>query len=293
MDSRFVESNKKILILIDKYFNENKPFLIGRLSGCEPVATKQIITNTLNKRTLYQLMNNAGIFYKTQESIKKWGKMYYNSMKNSTLLGIWEKEGGMYSFMGEAQEFFLQAIKNSSTYFAPCLDAFFFSQINGPSWEEALRGKHILIINPFVKSIQSQIDNNRLGKIFKTIPDWFSGCSFSYILPPMTQAGNHNNIDWQDSFSLLCKHVDKYEDKYDVALVSCGGYGMLICDYIFSKGKSSIYVGGCLQLFFGILGTRWEKNKDLNELINKEYWIRPHESERPSNFKAVEGGCYW
>jgi hypothetical protein len=62
----------------------------------------------------------------------------------------------------------------------------------------------------------------------------------------MTQAGNHKNIDWQENYKNLCNEIDNYDDKYDIALISCGGYGMLVSDYIFSKGKSSIYVGGCL-----------------------------------------------
>jgi hypothetical protein len=247
MDPRFVESNAKLYELI----KSKKPFFIGRLSGCETVMTKQVITNKLNQATLYQLTNNAGILCKSHESLKKWANMYYESIKHSTSLGIWEKEGGMYTFMGSAQEFFIQAIKPASTYFAPCLDAFFFSgqahtDARSPGWEEPLRGQRILIVSSFSDSIKSQITKNRLGKLFKTCPDWFSGCSFSFVSSPMTQAGNHKNIDWQENYKDLCNEIDNYDDKYDIALISCGGYGMLVSDYIFSKGKSSIYVGGCL-----------------------------------------------
>ena len=38
---------------------------------------------------------------------------------------------------------------------------------------------------------------------------------------------------------------------------------------------------------------RWiEDQPEFARYINK-YWIRPLESERPDNAKAVEGGCYW
>ena len=46
---------------------------------------------------------------------------------------------------------------------------------------------------------------------------------------------------------------------FDIALVSCGGFGMLVSDFIFTTlNKSAIYVGGSLQLYFGIIGNRWK-----------------------------------
>lgn len=293
MDPRFIESNKILHNFLRDNITSSKPFLIGRLSCCEPIMTNQVLVNSIQQGTLYQLSNNAGIYCCSLESLRKWAMMYYKSLKNSSLLGIWEQDGGMYKYMGQSQDFFLQAIKpTKNTYFAPCLDAFFFSRKNcGPSWEEPLRGKKILIISPFVDSIKKQIQKERLSKLFRENSNWFSNCTFEFVKPPMTQAGNHNGKDWQDSFQELCSSVDKCQ--FDVALVSCGGYGMLICNYMFESGKSSIYVGGCLQLFFGILGSRWEKNEKLKDIINEEFWMRPSNSEKPSNFHQVEGGCYW
>ena len=63
--------------------------------------------------------------------------------------------------------------------------------------------------------------------------------------------------------------VDKTFD-FDIAMVSCGGFGMILSDYIFSQlGKSVIYVGGCLQLFFGINGNRWKNHDKISKMINK------------------------
>jgi hypothetical protein len=57
-------------------------------------------------------------------------------------------------------------------------------------------------------------------------------------------------------------------------------------------GKIGINCGGELQLFFGVIGKRWEKSPKINNQIN-EYWIRPYESSRPKNWKSIENGCYW
>ena len=85
----------------------------------------------------------------------------------------------------------------------------------------------------------------------------------------------------------------KTKENFDIALVAAGGYGMLISDYIFTEmGKSVMYIGGALQLFFGVIGKRWFENKDILKLMNDD-WVRPLTADKPSNFTNVERGCYW
>jgi len=79
-------------------------------------------------------------------------------------------------------------------------------------------------------------------------------------------------------------------------LASCGGYGMPICDFLVQElGVSAIYVGGALQLFFGVMGSRWTTNETIQKYVKAcpSAWIRPSEEERPPNLQRVEGGCYW
>ena len=59
--------------------------------------------------------------------------------------------------------------------------------------------------------------------------------------------------------------------------------------------KSAIYVGGGLQLMFGVMGTRWENNPMWKQIIHTEgcKFIRPSDSETCSNQNSIEGGCYW
>ena len=54
-----------------------------------------------------------------------------------------------------------------------------------------------------------------------------------------------------------------------IALVSCGGFGMILSDYIYSElNKSTMYVGGALQLYFGIICNRWKTNPNVSKLFN-------------------------
>ena len=87
--------------------------------------------------------------------------------------------------------------------------------------------------------------------------------------------------------------LDQISD-YDVALVSAGGYGSLICNHIYETGHSAIYVGGVLQMFFGLLGGRWlVERKAIVRMYVNQYWSRPKESERPAGYKKIENGCYF
>ena len=85
----------------------------------------------------------------------------------------------------------------------------------------------------------------------------------------------------------------KDEFNYDLALVSAGGFGMLLSNFIYNKTNSNvIYVGGALQLYFGIMGKRWTNNVDIKKYIN-DNWIYPLVDDKPININRCEGGCYW
>ena len=48
----------------------------------------------------------------------------------------------------------------------------------------------------------------------------------------------------------ICAEIETSE--FDVATVGCGGYSLMICDFIKSLGKPSIQLGGANQILFGI-----------------------------------------
>ena len=60
--------------------------------------------------------------------------------------------------------------------------------------------------------------------------------------------------------------------------------------------KSVIYVGGSLQLFFGIMGNRWRNNPNILQLKN-DNWINVLDSDIPKKIKQnkhlCENQCYW
>ena len=77
-----------------------------------------------------------------------------------------------------------------------------------------------------------------------------------------------------------------------IAIVGCGGLGVIVGGKLRSKGISVILMGGAVQVLFGIRGKRWEKHDIISKFWN-DSWIYPLESETPPNAGRIEGACYW
>ena len=82
------------------------------------------------------------------------------------------------------------------------------------------------------------------------------------------------------------------EKNFDIALISAGAYSYPLALEAKRLGRIGIHCGGALQLFFGIMGGRWEQDANILSRQNKN-WIRPSDLETPEYAKAIENGCYW
>ena len=80
---------------------------------------------------------------------------------------------------------------------------------------------------------------------------------------------------------------------FDVVMLGCGAYGMPLTKYAWEKHHAmAVYIGGGLQILFGIKGKRWDDTSIGKRLYN-EHWVRPLDSDKPSGAGKVEGGAYW
>lgn len=286
------ESNDEII----KIIHRNEPFSIVRLGigpetymSYEYMNTKKINTKYLHPRlkTLY----NAGIYTKTPNIYKMelFVNSYNNSIKNSDLLA---------SFVGNNNLSFIQNSlsqkHNIKQIYSRTLEPFYQVQEDIKPWSHYLLGKKVLVINPFVKSFKKQLTNN--FQIFndKSKLIFLEGQEFVFYESFQTIAGNHIHNDWFETFKIMCKDIENID--FDIALLGCGGYGLPLCNFIKTKlKKSAIYVGGGLQLLFGVMGKRWEDNNMWKKIIleNNAKFIRPSENEICNNLNTIEGGCYW
>lgn len=274
-------------LYIKSIIEQNNPFFIGRIAGCElKVAYFYQQGNLFDiVDELRELENNAGIYTRDNVSLAEYSKKLIESYDHCTIIAEWEQEGKVFAHTGSGQEFIKKRTLNIPKIDARALEPYYFKD----NWMPALKGKKILIVHPFSKTLEKQIKN------FKNIfPDksWFENCQIDFAIPPLTLAGNHQNKDWQEHLSPFLESLKQKSD-FDIALVAAGGYGMLVADYIFKEmNKSVMYIGGALQLFFGVIGKRWFDNKEILKMVNDD-WIRPNKEDKPDNFTRVEKGCYW
>jgi|LauGreDrversion4_2_1035121.scaffolds.fasta_scaffold06154_9 hypothetical protein len=269
------------------------PHMIGRIAGVELKVAYYVLeqSHLIRDQDLMELENNAGIHITSNESLKEYATRLIEAYEACSVIGTWETSGKVYELTGAGQDFIARRTPHVPKISALSLEPYYLPPID-LSWMTALKGKRILILHPFVYTIKKQLDH--LKEIYPG-RNWFNECSFDLIRPPFTLAGNHGHIDWKDHYEKCIIAVrEAYEKQpFQVALIGAGGYGMLLSHFLYKELQvSTIYVGGALQLFFGVIGKRWFTNKRVMGLVN-DAWTRPLTEDKPSEFQRVEKGCYW
>lgn len=172
------------------------------------------------------------------------------------------------------------------------MEPFYFFNSSNYNLTEILNGKKILIISSHKKTIESQLD--KLDLIWGE-NNFFQNNEFFVYRPPCQFAGNCDGAPWSEHFTKMCDDLRgvKNEFDFDLALVSCGGFGLITTHFIHKTlKKTALHIGGPLQLFFGVMGNRWEGNETIKKYRN-ENWIYPLDVDKPKYPSIVEGGCYW
>jgi len=260
------------------------PYLIPRPGAIESMVSHN--PEGLSDAQIKTMKNNAGINLTSVKSAKRWAKEYMTAFYNCEVFAAWDKnfQDRMYRYIS-GQQNHLDGLGKRKIW-AHCFDV--FEQIERRPWTLALKGKRVLLVSQLEESIKEQLTKTHAYGM-----NLFPECTFVFLKPPQT-AGDEMSLDWHDEIEIFYRKLEKITDEYDVALVSAGGYGNIICNKIFSFKKQAIYVGGVMQMFWGILGNRWLVERGLTTgLYLNENWVRPKLCERPAGSKKIEGGCYW
>lgn len=268
------------------HVNTTESFFISRLGATE----LRTITYFLQKRIeklrrqpytnsiRHAIWQGPGYFPVDDQSIDTFCQLYIDSIREVTALGVWFNDNEW----NVSNEF----CPNALLVELGCLEPYLYQN----PYTSILEGKNVLVIHPFVASIEKQYHLNRenLFSEPEALPD------FNLILlkSPQTIAGNTDGYSsWMAAYAEISNKVDAID--FDIAIIGAGAYGLPLGAHIKRKGKSVIHLGGATQILFGIKGRRWETEHDYATRIFNKYWVYPSEEEKPVNFTKVEGGCYW
>jgi len=230
--------------------------------------------DSLFNNKLKFLHEQAGVYPVTDiEIVKQFCRLSLCAIKNATCIKIWN-----INFL---PELYLTKLNEKIITSYPFYDK---------TWYEYFQNQRILIISSHTDTMKEQWFSNNIFKAHdKSITYQDTGIQLTFVKSYISNGNLTPHSSYLETLSELKKDVEAVASQFDYALVSCGSYGLPICDYIFTTlNKSSIYVGGHLQLFFCIKGRRWDHYNIYNE-----YWVQVPEDKRPKNYQMVENGCYF
>lgn len=278
--------------LISNAILNRKPFMVGRL-GTEFYAllnwrevhlpkmeyVRKFITRELyypewNKDIQFNLCRNTGFFPMDTMSIEQYCSATYSLLSQADL----------WLFFNNVEVLFNKELVYSVKAAYPDVEPYFSEH----PWTESLKGKKVLVIHPFAKTIEKQYVRRQLIWENKNIlPDF----ELSTITAVQTIA--FNQTEFKTWFDALNSMISKMRDTdFDVLVVGAGAYSLHLVAAAKQMGKVGIYMGGATQIWFGIKGKRWDDMPEISKFYNP-YWVRPSEEEIVPNQKTIEDGCYW
>jgi hypothetical protein len=300
------DDNELLYNYITKKLEKNEKFIIPRISGHEnnfaffgkviqqniANGIQPVIPNEIQsyfQQTIPIMKRNAGIRLSNLDSIIKYSNQYLRAFENCEMYGGWESWGHYMPHIAHSHQFIKNNFSSKQIFWVFAMDIYHY--IYSRPFTTALKGKRILIVSPFESSIRAKLDIR--SQLYDGV-DLFPECSFLFITPPVTNGDNISD-EFDIELTRFYGRLNGLRGKYDVALLSCGGYANPVANYIYENhGASAIYIGGVLQMYFGIYGGRWLKERaDILKLFMNEHWSRPSNSEKPNNYTAIENGCYW
>ena len=290
--------------IIFNFIENNKAGLIGRLGGTEArfigeylklkrfnrVGIPMQVSSQFSfrwKKRLKAIHDLSGFYAESWSDIELFVEEYLLALKETDVLGAW---GVAFTWIESLQldpgRTKVIPVGHTAPWIEPWNEFDKFGNTNRP-WVEALRGKKVLVISSFAESIERQ--HLKAGSLFvgKNYPH------FELLTMRAPQTSGQKDLGGATWFELLDQmKLDMNDLDFDIALIAAGAYSYPLANHAKSIGKIGIHTGGGLQLFFGIMGNRWNHSPEVLRYVN-ESWTRPSLDETPTNAEQVEGACYW
>jgi hypothetical protein len=276
--------------LLAALVRSRKPFLVARMGlGTEPIAGFEYLSGRRHYGDALRsiLRRDVGVYPPTDTQIDIFAAEYTRAVAHADVVAKW---GDVRMPGHDAEEFILRSQALSKPLIHPRALEPYYHGSNGP-WTSWLKNRTVLVVHPFTESIATQYSEHRTDIFPGTdILPTFKELKVVQCVQSAVNETPHQN--WTESLEFMKQQIEGVGG-FDVALLGCGGYGLPLAAHIKTQlNRSAVYLGGAVQVLFGIRGRRWDNHDVISRLYN-EHWTRPRPSETPPNAQAVEGGCYW
>ena len=281
--------------LVCSYFQDNKPFLIGRNGSTELeiLYYYTLYGSTIPQQLMDRLETYSGIFPATQESIKKWIEKYLESLASCDVIA----EGWYEAFQISEKKLLDNIIPYRKKILLRNLEPYYFTP--ELRWTQYLSGKRVAIINSFAQTCEEQTYLSKAiwGNTSETLlPSKIQWVPINTYFPPKI-AGTNSSSNWPlvvKSWEYAVTYILEKcnENPFEVAIIGCGALGMIIGAELKKMGIQVIVMGGATQILFGIKGKRWKNHEVISKFFN-DSWIYPPSYLTPTHSQMIENGCYW
>jgi hypothetical protein len=264
-----------------------KPLLVGKIGANElqllywserlKIPGRSFPRRHVHFWNLRTCASNAGLKPRTRSSYRQFAALLRDAAIAADHLGAWQEpaEHALYRQLN------LKAKYHNLFHLCP-----WFTN-PASAWPQALAGRKIFVVSPFLESILSQFP--RREQIWTSRPGLLPDCQISgYRFPYLIS--RHCRLSWQEVYTEVAAQMRQSD--FDVALLGCGALSLPLGFVAKQLGRQAIHMGGFLQVLFGIHGGRFRRDPVYAELFN-EHWITPAAAETPAEAKSIENHCYW
>lgn len=279
---------KKSNQLISEMIDSQATFFLGRLGSVEAGLLHHASRNKnypLSMRKLAWI--NAGIWPPTRNNLDYFVQTYTEAVSQADAIAVWPID-----VLKVESQILENHNRSASRIGMTALDPVTLSSLGNTQevWSVRLENKRILVIHPMKKTIEKQFKNRSQLHKFDILPEF----DLKVLSPPQTQGLTFWKKNYRKQLADQKNRLDDIFSKWkpDLVLVAAGGYGMPIAAHCKTSDISAIYMGGALQLLFGILGKRWSERPEIKK-IQTPNWVGTELEKKPFGYSLVERGTYW
>jgi hypothetical protein len=292
---------------INNLFDTKSSFCVSRIGNMEGYFLDCIEHKQFPLEEFYSWLSlTSGVFpHDLNYLINVWAPINFQAIYNSDLVGFVDISGSIKSntefvrkYCGDKFTFYFEDILAFDPGFLVNKNIVDVSCSN--PWTRKMKGKKVLVISSFQDTIRLQWEriNDVWGDDVENItPFELVDVVRSPFHPMMDDRQIPAGCDtWDKLLEDVKTQIDKYE--YDVLLVGAASLAPALAEHAKSKNKIGITICGAIQLFFGIMGSRWSSTNanysGWSTMFNKS-WVWPLESDLPKNkelFNRFEK-AYW